>query len=252
MAWTEQQGNGEIGADMAVRYRIGVLEDEPVTCILLSRTLREEFDVFFADSGASLCRSLIVDRLDLLLLDILLPEENGIAIAGAIRARSSVAIILVSGMSSAEAMVAGLNVGVDDYVTKPFNAEVLRARIRSVLRRTREGRVPGEVNPGRIRIGNVEIDIWSRTSVLSDGRVCRFTEKELQLLLALLCRPGQVVDRNSLSRLLSGQDWSPQSRGLDVHISHLRKKLSELCGRHDLIVSYRGAGYALKAGLADA
>jgi DNA-binding response OmpR family regulator len=234
---------------MAVRYRIGVLEDEPVTRILLSRTLREEFDVFFADSGASLCQALTADRLDLLLLDILLPKEDGIAIAGAIRARSSVPIILVSGMSSAETMVAGLNVGADDYVTKPFHAEVLRARIRSVLRRTRDGGAPGEGESGRIRIGNVAIDIWSRTSVMSDGRVCRFTEKELQLLSALLSQAGQVVDRNTLSRLLFGQDWSPGNRGLDVHISHLRKKLAELCGRDDIIVSYRGTGYAVKKGL---
>lgn len=233
-------------SDNAVKYRIGVVEDEPVTRVLLARTLKPEFDLCFADTGADLCKALGQGLLDVILLDIMLPDEDGISIARTVRARSAIPIILVSGLSSAETMIAGLNVGADDYVTKPFHAEVLRARIRSVLRRARLARTPVDSGCGPLRIGDCGIDIWSRTAVTPDGRLFRFTEKELQILSALLCQPGQPVDRNSLSRLLSGKDWSPTNRGLDVHMSNLRKKLAKMGDGADLIVSFRGVGYALK------
>ena len=163
-----------------------------------------------------------------------------------IRARSNVPLILLSGLSSAETITTGLNIGADDYVTKPFQANILRARMRNVLRRAKATHPKEEAAQQLIQAADCQINLWSRVVTHVSGRTVRLTEKELQILTALARTPGKVNDRDKLSRLLSGQEWSPTNRCLDVHISHLRKKLSMVTGNNNVISSFRGAGYALQ------
>lgn len=226
--------------------KVGVLEDEPAMRTLLSRLLGSEFTLWFAHSGEQLIQAVHKKSVDLVLLDILLPGEDGIAIAKTIRARSDVPLILLSGLSSAETITTGLNIGADDYVTKPFQANILRARMRNALRRGGAPRKEGLDSPQTLHVANCTVDLWSRVVTHGSGESVRLTEKELHILSALARTPGKVNDRDKLSRLISGQEWSPTNRCLDVHISHLRKKLAAVTGNDKIIVSFRGSGYALK------
>jgi DNA-binding response OmpR family regulator len=242
--------------------RVAALEDDPTIRNLLKRLLEPEFSMSFPASGTLLSDAIQNGKVDLVLLDILLPGEDGISIARSIRARSDIPVILLSGLSSSETIATGLNVGADDYVTKPFQANVLRARIRSALRRARASgsaaaaaaaAASDHANQTQFTaIGNARIDLWSRVASNAAGDSATLTEKELQILMALAHHPETVVNRDTLSLLVSGQEWSPINRSLDVHISHLRKKLSGLTGIPKLITSSRGIGYALRVDRCDA
>ena len=242
------------------KARVAALEDDPTIRKLLKRLLEPEFSMSFPASGTLLSDAIQNGEVDLVLLDILLPGEDGISIARSIRARSDIPVILLSGLSSSETIATGLNVGADDYVTKPFQANVLRARIRSALRRARASGSAAAASAASdhanqmqfTAIGNARIDLWSRVASNAAGDSATLTEKELQILMALARHPGTVVDRDTLSLLVSGQDWSPINRSLDVHISHLRKKLCGLSGIPKLITSSRGIGYALRVDRSDA
>lgn len=240
------------------KARVAALEDDPTIRNLLKRLLEPEFSMSFPASGTLLSDAIQNGEVDLVLLDILLPGEDGISIARSIRARSDIPVILLSGLSSSETIATGLNVGADDYITKPFQANVLRARIRSALRRARVSALTSTStsdHPNQTQftvIGNARIDLWSRVASNAAGDSATLTEKELQILMALARHPGTVVDRDTLSLLVSGQDWSPINRSLDVHISHLRKKLCGLSGIPKLITSSRGIGYALRVDRSDA
>ena len=242
------------------KARVAALEDDPTIRNLLKRLLEPEFSMSFPASGTLLSDAIQNGEVDLVLLDILLPGEDGISIARSIRARSDIPVILLSGLSSSETIATGLNVGADDYITKPFQANVLRARIRSALRRARVSALTltstsASDHPNQTQftvIGNARIDLWSRVASNAAGDSATLTEKELQILMALARHPGTVVDRDTLSLLVSGQEWSPINRSLDVHISHLRKKLCGLSGIPKLITSSRGIGYALRVDRSDA
>jgi DNA-binding response OmpR family regulator len=224
---------------------VGILEDEPAMRRLLGRLLANEYDCLFFDSGSDLTDAISKGAIKIVMLDIMLPGEDGITIAKSIRARSAVPIILISGLSSSETIVSGLNVGADEYVTKPFDPDVLQARLRNVLRRTGTQSAEPQARPRILQIGPCEVDVWARTARRPGGLSIRLTEKELQILSALAGKPEIAVDRDTLSRLLTGQDWSPTNRCLDVHLSNLRSKLFRVCERRDLITCYRGVGYAL-------
>ena len=215
---------------------------------LLNRILAPEFKLWFASSGSQMFSAIREKSVDLVLLDILLPGEDGIVIAKSIRARSAVPMILLSALSSAETITTGLNVGADDYVTKPFHAAILRARMRNVLRRRGGGGKDRLEQPQNIELDGCTIDLWSRKATSADGTTIKLSEKELQILTALAREPERVVDRDALSRLVNGQEWTPSNRCLDVHICHLRKKLKEIAGDSQMITSFRGIGYALKRG----
>ena len=226
--------------------RVGVLEDEPAMRNLLSKILAPEFKLWFASSGMQLRSAIEKKSVDIVLLDVLLPGEDGVAIAKSIRARSDVPLILISGLSSSESIATGLNVGADDYVTKPFQAPILRARMINALRRAKPLTNGPAGQPRHLTINGCTIDWWSQTVTNAAGATIKLTEKELQLLAALAREMGNAVDRNILSRLLNGQEWSPLNRCLDVHICHLRKKFKVIAGDSRMIASFRGIGYALK------
>ncbi len=222
---------------------------------LLLRVLDAEFAVIFFESGKLLQKAIRLGGVDVVLLDIVLPGEDGISIAMGIRARSRIPLVLLSGLSSAETVATGLNIGADDYVTKPFQAEVLRARLRNALRRSKPASVPlpGTVRashqPRQIRFDGCKVDIWDRTICGNNGRALPLTERELQLLVALSRSSPDPISHESLSRLASGQEWDPDKRAIAVHISHLRFKLAAVGCRKGMLVSKRGVGYSLHSKL---
>jgi two-component system OmpR family response regulator len=226
--------------------RVCVLDDDLAIRSLLSRQLSPHYDVTFASSGARVYEMLQQNAVDLILLDIVLPGEDGLDIACSIRARSDIPLVLLSGLSATETIVHGLDVGADDYVTKPFSASLLRARLRNALRRAgaRGGQRPATQQS--ITVDGCTVDTWSRRVSNAEGKWITLTECELHLLKALAQQPGKVVGRDALSRQLTGREWSPTNRSLDMHVSRLRKKLATVSGREKLISSFRGAGYALQ------
>lgn len=211
---------------------------------LLDRVLKQDFRVWHASCGADLLNAVEKQTIDLVLLDLLLPGEDGMTIAKAIRTRSNLPLVMLSGVVSTDSITTGLNLGADDYVTKPFQPPVLLARLHNALRRAGAS-VPVQARE-ELWLGKFRIDLWSREGVGHTGLPVRFTERELQILVILSRSAGQVIGRNLLSREISGRDWSPANRSLDVHMSHLRRKLRQLCKDNNLITSFRGVGYALK------
>jgi hypothetical protein len=224
---------------------VAVLEDDPAIRTLLQRMLGSEYQLVFVNDAAQLRQRLENAGAALVLLDILLPSDNGIAIAKSIRATSDIPLILISGLTSSEMISAGLNVGADDYVTKPFDPLVLRARLRNALRRAAPAReAPKHVV---VHFAGCTCAPLARTVTHADGRNAQLTEKEVQLFMALARRAEEVVDRDELSRLLTGGEWSPLNRALDVHVSNLRRKLMSVMQADSVITSFRGIGYMLRA-----
>ena len=230
-------------SDAAQLPLIAILEDDVVIRTMLQRILAKDYRLLMTSSSDDLLGQMRQQPVNLVLLDILLPGENGIDIAKSIRAISTVPVILISGLSSAEVIAAGLNVGADDYITKPFSPLVLQARIRNALRR--ETGQPEQAP--MVQFESCEANPLTRKITNAVGENDRPTEKEYQLFAVLVRHATQVVSRDELSRLLTGSDWSPLNRGLDVHVSHLRKKLRQLSGMQDIVSSVRGVGYRFQA-----
>lgn len=234
---------GAIGSSRIAHPSVVILEDDTAVRTLIGRFLNREFNLIHAESGIQLLEIVRSGGIDLVLLDILLPGEDGLALTRSLSARSLVPVILISGLSSADMIVTGLSLGAVDYVTKPFHPQVLQARIRNALRRSRS--IPAHRSNSVVEMPGCRIDTWSRVLTGSIAPSVRLTEKELQLLMILQRTRGTVVHRNMLSQALFGEDWSPLNRSLDVHMSNLRRKLAAVTGNARLIKSFRGIGYGL-------
>ena len=231
----------------ARKPRVAILEDESSMCALLQRILVAEYTVIMMASGSQLMEAIKHAQVDVALLDIVLSGENGIEIAKSIRARSEIPIVMLSGLSASETVVAGLAIGANDYVTKPFDPEILKARISNVLRnRPVEDRK--NAMPGPFLIQGCTVDPWKRTIENTKGKSIRVTEMEIQLLTMVSKKSPNVVSRDELSRSLVGKKWQPEVRALDVHISHLRTKLKKVGFQDHQIICHRGVGYSIRIG----
>lgn len=214
---------------------------------LVRRILESEYTVVTANDGSHLLEMVREGTIRLIILDIGLPGEDGIAIAKSIRGISHIPVVFLSGLTSAEFVVTGLNVGGDDYVTKPFEPSVLLARIRNAMRHTSE--VPAAAAPPvieELRLGPCLLDMRRRTLAHNDGRSATLTEMESRILYTLGCSIGLTVSREALSRELYGRDWLPTNRSLDVHLSHIRSKLIEVSGDTLQVTGVRGVGYRMQ------
>ncbi len=224
------------------QYRVAVLDDDADLCKLLRFLLEKEYEVIMASGGADLRRLVEEAAVDVIVLDIGLPDEDGISIAQKIRTTSSIPLVFLSGYSSEEMIVKGLNIGGDDYVTKPFQPEVLLARVRNALRR-------GEQQPAQplldIQFGDVTFEVRDQRLKNADGRSAKLTEMEALILSALVQAEKQTLSREEMFRRIYGRDWDLLNRGLEVHLSHLRGKLAEVSGIENPILGLRGMGYRL-------
>ena len=225
------------------QLRIAILDDDAALLRLLRFLLEKEFQVLTPGNGAQLCRLVDEDAVDAILLDIGLPDEDGIAIAKRIRITSNIPIIFLSGQSSDEMIIKGLNIGGDDYVTKPFQSEVLLARVRSALRHSAE-HVPAQPLLN-IKLGEVTFEVRDQRLVKLNGQLVKLTEMEALILSTLVQADNQMLSREEMFRRVYGREWDLLNRGLEVHLSHLRRKLTLVSGVENPIVGVRGIGYRL-------
>jgi DNA-binding response OmpR family regulator len=226
-----------------IQPRVAVLDDDADLSRLLHHLLRTDYQVLMPRNAAQLYKLVDDDLVDVILLDIGLPDEDGISIAKRIRTTSSMPIVFLSGYSSEEMIIKGLNIGGDDYVTKPFQSEVLLARLRSALRHGKEH--PHSVQHLNIQLGDVTFEVREQRLVKADGTSFKLTEMEALILAALAQADDQSLSREEMFRRVYGRDWDMLNRGIEVHISHLRHKLSEASGHEDPILGLRGVGYRL-------
>ena len=225
--------------------RILVVEDEQTFSDALSFMLRKEgFDVAVADDGQVAVETFERDGADLVLLDIMLPGMSGTEVCRRIRTTSQVPIIMVTAKDSEIDKVVGLELGADDYVTKPFSSRELVARIRAVMRRrTAE---PGSKSDATLTAGNIEMDV-ERHVVTVDGETVKLPLKEFELLEVLMRNAGRVLTRGQLIDRVWGSDYVGDTKTLDVHVKRLRSKIEPEPAEPTVLVTVRGLGYKLEA-----
>jgi two-component system response regulator RegX3 len=220
--------------------RILVVEDEGSFSDPLSYMLRKEgYEVGLANNGPEALDLFDRHGADLVLLDLMLPGLSGTEVCRALRARSTVPVIMLTAKDSEVDKVVGLELGADDYVTKPYSARELVARIRAVLRRQGE---PDELVPSTVEAGPVRLDV-DRHVVSVGGEPVALPLKEFELLELLLRNAGRVLTRGQLIDRVWGSDYVGDTKTLDVHVKRLRAKVEPdpAVPRH--IVTVRGLGY---------
>jgi len=230
---------------------IAVLDDDAEITHLLAGYLRNQgYRVSETHAGPALLRLMAADPPDLVLLDLGLPGEDGFSIARQLREHWHCGLVIVTGRGDAVDKVVGLEVGADDYVTKPFDLRELLARIKAVLRRTLAPPTPtGAATPEaaaqRYRFAEWELDRAARRLVDPAGRDVALTGGEFDLLSVFLAHPGRVLSRDFLLEQTRGREAAPFDRTIDVQVGRLRKKLEADVDDPRIIKSVRSAGYIL-------
>ena len=224
--------------------RILVVEDEESFSDPLSYLLQKEgYDVSVAETGPDALTEFDRNGADLVLLDLMLPGLSGVDVCRALRAKSSVPVIMLTAKDSEVDKVVGLEIGADDYVTKPYSGRELLARIKAVLRRQTE---PEALLPSTVESGPVRMDV-ERHTVSVRGDQVNLPLKEFELLEMLLRNSGRVLTRGQLIDRVWGSDYVGDTKTLDVHIKRLRAKVEPDPGRPQHIVTVRGLGYKFEA-----
>jgi two-component system response regulator RegX3 len=223
--------------------RILIADDEPSVRDSVSYALQQEgYEVTPAVDGRDAEGKLAGDLpFDLLILDIMMPGRSGLDLCREVRTRSAVPIIILTAKDAEVDKVVGLEVGADDYVTKPFSVRELLGRVRAQLRRRELDRSP-LAETTRIEAGPVSIDLV-RHMVTVHGEQVNLTRSEFQLLRLLAGHPGQVFRRHQIMEELWQTEFEGDDRACDVHISNLRQKVERDAQRPELVVTVRGIGY---------
>jgi two-component system phosphate regulon response regulator OmpR len=228
--------------------RILIVEDDVSVRDMLAEYLGTHgYEVAQADGGAAMRAAIEKELPDVVLLDINLPGEDGLSLARFLRERFAVGIIVVTAAAGLADRIAGLEIGADDYIAKPFELRELRARVKSVLRRI-QARPPAEreatsPQPARVRIGICSLDVAARRLFGIDGAEVPLTGMEFDLLKAFLERPNQVLTRDQLLTLTRNREWEPFDRSIDIRIARVRRKIEADPERPQAIRTVRGAGY---------
>jgi DNA-binding response OmpR family regulator len=225
--------------------RILLVDDEQAVQTLLTYPLRKEgYEVVGAMDGQEALDRFTEQRFDLVVLDIMLPKLDGIEVCRRLRTRSQVPIIMLTAKGDEIDKVAGLEMGADDYITKPFSVREFRSRVKAALRR---GNMAGPLHPGDepIRAGDLEIDFERRSTELN-GKLVQLTYVEFEILAALAGSPGRVFTRENLLEHIWGDSTYRDPRTVDVHIRHLREKLESDPKAPEYLFTVRGVGYRFR------
>jgi two-component system, OmpR family, KDP operon response regulator KdpE len=238
---TEQPAQG---AALAVPTRVLIVEDDPnIVDLIRSNLAVRGFDTLVSSDGGKALAILETEQPDMVLLDLMLPDVDGFELCRQIRERSAVAIIVVSARGGERDKVTALNMGADDYMTKPFGIEELLARILATLRRTRPAEASGESALSVITIGEVRIDLTTQQAWLADTEV-HLTPTEFALLRELALNRGKLLSRAHLLRRVWGRGYETETEYVRVYIRRLRAKL-EPPGSAPLILTQPRAGYRI-------
>jgi two-component system, OmpR family, response regulator len=224
--------------------RILLVDDEQAVQTLLTYPLRKEgYEVVGAMDGQEALDLFSEERFDLVVLDIMLPKLDGIEVCRRLRTRSQVPIIMLTAKGDEVDKIAGLEMGADDYITKPFSVREFRSRVKAALRRGGMGGQLGANEP--IRAGDLEIDFERRAVALASKPV-QLTYVEFEILAALAASPGRVFTREMLLEHIWGDSTYRDPRTVDVHIRHLREKLESDAKDPEYLFTVRGVGYRFR------
>jgi DNA-binding response OmpR family regulator len=221
-----------------------VVDDEPTLRETLVDALEADgFRVVSAADGRAALERFRADKPDLVLLDLMLPELSGIEVCRIIRRESGVPIVMLTAKDSELDKVVGLELGADDYVTKPFSLRELSARIRAQFRRTEQ--MTGDALPAVIDLGRVQVDLAGHR-LLRDGEPVAIKPKAFELLAFLVAHPGQAFTRDQLLQDVWGYDYAGETRTVDVHVHWLRSEIEDDPSSPKLIQTVRGVGYVFR------
>lgn len=235
---------------MAFQPHILIVDDDAEICQLVLRFLEpHEFRVTAAGDGPSMRAALQKEPADLVILDQMLPGEDGLALCRELRAASRVPIIFLTALNSEADRVVGLEMGADDYLSKPFSTRELLARVRAVLRRaapaTEEAPAPIATTGRRLRFSGWTLDTGRRQLTAPDGVLVDLSGGEYELLIAFLERPQIVLTRDQLLDITHGRFAGPFDRAIDMQVGRLRRKIEADPKNPELIKTVRGGGYVL-------
>jgi DNA-binding response OmpR family regulator len=231
--------------DAPVAKILLVDDEEPIQRMLEFPLQKDGYEVVVAGDGEEAVDLFDQQPFDLVVLDIMLPKKDGLEVCREIRGKSTVPIIMLTARADEVDKVIGLELGADDYMTKPFSLREFRSRVRAALRRA--GMTPGEdgAQPRTINVGRVEIDPGKRV-VTVEGEEKTFTFMEFEILMALAAEPGRVLSREALLERVWGDSAYRDVRTVDVHIRHLREKIEREPSRPEYILTVRNVGYRFR------
>ena len=230
---------------MSDNGHILVVDDQQEICDVVEEYLTGEgYRVSTAHDGAGMRRALSLSSIDLVILDLMLPGEDGLALARALRSESAIGIIILTGRGETVDRIIGLEMGADDYLPKPFHLRELLARVKAVLRRAHD-RIGESAQPARsrMRFAGWSLDLSSRELLSPAGQEVRLTTGEFDLLAAFVKNANQVLSRDRLLDLARNREAGPFDRTIDVQVGRLRRKLEDDPQNPTLIKTVRGSGY---------
>ncbi len=231
---------------MAQRTLLLVEDDREIRSLLADFLAREGYEILAAEDGAAMDRLLASARPDLVVLDLMLPGEDGLSICRRLRARGGLPILMLTAKGEEIDRIVGLEMGADDYLPKPFNPRELLARIRAVLRRAEASAAPAVSR--RVAFGGFVADLDGRNVARVDGETLELTSAEFELLACFLERPKRVLSRDQLLDWTRGRTADPFDRTIDVSVSRLRRKLSSVDPDAALFIkTVRNGGYLFAA-----
>lgn len=230
-------------------HRLLIVDDDPdIRSLLAEQLVKAGFLVSTAGDGAEMRRVLEREHVDLVVLDLNLPREDGLTLCRDLRARSSTPVIMLTARSEPIDRIVGLEMGADDYLAKPFEPRELLARIRNVLRRAQA--LPANLETlsmGKAKFAGWTLDLQKRHLVDANGRVVMVSGAEFRLLRVFVTHPNRVLTREQLVALSSGRTYDSQQRAIDLQVSRLRHKLGDDKAESPLIKTVRNEGYVLTA-----
>jgi len=232
---------------VAATQSILIVDDDPRICRLVTRYLKGEgYDVESAGDGDEMRAAMSRGKIDLVIMDLLLPGQDGLSLTAELRAKSNVGIIMLTGKGETVDRIVGLEVGADDYLAKPFDTRELLARVRSVLRRTGSlAEAPAQPDDAHtvLRFGNWSLDLDAHELMSTDGERVALTTAEFRLLSGLAQNAKRVLNRDQLLDLVADREWAPFDRSIDVLVGKLRRKIEEDPKNPLTIKTVRGIGY---------
>ena len=227
--------------------RILLVDDERAIQTLLSYPLQKDgYDVVAASDGREALSRFDDGQYDLVVLDVMMPRLDGLEVCRRIRAKSTVPIIMLTARAEEVDKVVGLELGADDYITKPFSLREFRSRVKAALRRSswaKRAQELGEDEP--LEVGDLRVDFAKRT-VKMRGEDVQATYVEFEILKALACNPGRVFTREMLLTRIWGDSAFRDPRTIDVHIRHLREKIEQEAKDPEYLFTVRGVGYRFR------
>lgn len=230
---------------MNEKAHILIVDDEKETCHAIGEYLSDEgYRVSIAHDGAGMRQALANSPLDLILLDLKFPNDDGLALARALRGESNVAIIIITGRADTVDRIVGLEMGADDYLAKPFHLGELLARVKSVLRRVQTpGANSAAASAAQMHFAGWRLSLGTRDLQSPYGQPVRLTSGEFELLAAFVSNPYRVLSRDRLAELAQHRKVAACGRTIDVQVGRLRRKLGDNPQEPALIKTVRGIGY---------